>query len=82
MIRRELRTCIECQKQQGRRLEDMLQASIPSVMWDRWTIDVVYMPPTKGGYHFLLIAREYLSGWIEARALRRVSAAIVADFIY
>lgn len=40
------------------------------------------MPKAEFGYHLLLIGREYLSGWAEARPLKQGTLEKVADFIY
>jgi transposase-like protein len=45
-------------------------------------MDISYMPKTEDGYHLLVVAREYLSGWAEARPLKQGTSEKVADFFY
>jgi hypothetical protein len=45
-------------------------------------MDISYMPKTDDGYHLLVVAREYLSGWTEARPLKQGTSEKVADFFY
>jgi len=45
-------------------------------------MDISYMPKTEDGYHLLVVAREYLSGWAEVRPLKQGTSEKVADFFY
>ena len=48
-------------------------------MFEKVGLDIVYMPPCKGR-NYLVVAREDLSGWVEARALTNANLAAVAKF--
>ena len=50
-------------------------------MWDKVGVDVVHMPPSEGK-HYLVLARDDFSGWVEGRALRTNTAEAVAKFIH
>jgi hypothetical protein len=82
MIQNELRICLECQTKQGARMEEMLRISTQPTMFDRWTIDITYMPSRSGGVSYLAVAREASSGYPEARALKHATANTMAKFIY
>ena len=41
---------------------------------------MAYMPKTEDRYHLLVVAREYLSGWAEARPLNQGNSERVANF--
>jgi len=45
-------------------------------------MDISYIPKIKDGYHLVVVAREYLSGWAEAEPLTQGSSQNVADFGY
>ena len=51
-------------------------------LWQRVGLDISYLPRTESGHHLLVVAREYLSGWVEARPLSKGSSKKVADFFY
>lgn len=40
------------------------------------------MPPSPGGYGFLVFARDNLSGWVEGRSIDAVNSRNVAKFVY
>jgi hypothetical protein len=43
---------------------DMLTNTYTFALWECVTMDIVYMPHC-GGKKYLILAREYLSGWVE-----------------
>lgn len=59
----------------------MLTNTYSHALWEMVAIDVVYMPHDSGK-RFLVIARDYLSGWPEARALPNNRLKTIAKFIY
>lgn len=81
----EVKTCLlqcgECQKRSSKRMVDMLTNTFSYALWEAIGIDVVYMPHCKGK-QFLVVAREYLSGWVEGRALSNNRSDTIAKFIY
>lgn len=48
---------------------------------EKWAIDITYMPKQKGK-QYLVVARDDMSGWVEARALALKDAKSVAKFIW
>jgi len=52
-----------------------------SCLWGKVAVDIVHIPPSEG-FHYLLIAREDVSGWVEGRALRTGTAKAVAKFLW
>ena len=53
-----------------------------STLWQQVAIDIVFMPQTCLGFRYLAIAREYISGWVEAQALRNKDVKSMAKFLY
>ena len=47
---------------------------------EKWAINITYMPPQKGK-KYLLVARDNMSGWVEARVVLNKEAYTVALFI-
>jgi hypothetical protein len=45
-------------------------------------MDIVYILIAKLGKQYLVVAREYLLGWPEARALTNVTSKAVAKFLW
>jgi hypothetical protein len=50
-------------------------------LWECITMDIVYMPESNRK-RFLILAREYLSGWVKGRALPNNKSSTIAKFIY
>ena len=48
---------------------------------EKWAIDITYMP-NRRGKQYLVVARDDMSGWVEARALSNKGAKAVATFIW
>ncbi|KAG9378008.1 rve domain containing protein [Pyrenophora tritici-repentis] len=65
----------------GTRKEAELNSTYSRAMWSWWTVDITHMPRVRGRT-YLLVAREYLSGWPETRALSTASSDSVAKFIF
>jgi len=80
-VRKYVASCKECQFKSKTRLEEALFPTRASQLFTNLAIDVVY-PPNAEGYTGLVICRDKLSGWPEARALRTVNAKAIADFIW
>ena len=79
-IREFVRTCDRCQRRDPRRFEEAGQAVHPSDIGQTWGIDLVIMPPSSG-YRYVVIAREDVSKWVEAKAIKKKDAVSVARFI-
>ena len=77
-----VKSCDECQRRSNRRYEEPLHPTWSRTVWEKVGVDVVYMPLSEEGFGFLVIARDDLSGWIEARALVSANSMSVAKFIH
>jgi hypothetical protein len=44
-------------------------------------MDVVYIPDSIGGCKYLVVARDYMSGYLEAQALPNNNSVSVAQFL-
>lgn len=82
MVSKFVRSCGECQRRKGIRLQEPLHPTWTSTVWEKVGIDVVYMPEGEGGEKYIVFARDDLSGWVEGRALRVNGSAEVAKFIF
>jgi hypothetical protein len=80
-VAKQLGPCGTCQRIRGGRKEAELNTTFSRALWTWWTIDITYMPKVQGkGY--LIVGREYLSGWPETRAVRTADSKTVARFIF
>jgi len=77
-----VKTCGQCEKGAPLRYDEPLTSLTVSHLWQRVGMDISYMPKTEDRYHLLVVAREYLSGWAEARPLKQGTSEKVADFFY
>lgn len=80
-VAKQLGPCLACQRIKGSRKEAELNSTYSRAMWSWWTIDITHMPKVQGKT-YLVVAREYLSGWPEARALSSANSEAVARFIF
>jgi hypothetical protein len=81
-VKEHVRTCRECQAHTTRRYEEELHPTWgDTVIWGWVTMDVVYMPDGLGGKKFLVVARDYTSGWVEAKALTKNDSGAIAQFL-
>jgi hypothetical protein len=77
-----VRTCSQCQLHRTQRFDEELHPTEgPNGPWEWVTMDVVYMPESTSGKKFLVVARDYLSGYPEARALVHNDSASVCKFL-
>ncbi|CAN6707349.1 unnamed protein product [Malus baccata var. baccata] len=76
-------TCDRCQKtgNLGQR-DQMPQTPILVVeIFDVWGIDFMGPFPTSFGFTYILLAVDYVSKWVEAKATRTNDSRVVADFV-
>ena len=59
----------------------MLTTTYSQILWQKVSMDVVYMPRHRG-FLFLVLAREWVIGWVEGRALRKADSKEIAKFVY
>ena len=76
-----VKSCDECQRRIKIRVEEELHPNLTSTMWHRVLVDVVHMPIGVGERKYLVVAREDVSGWPEARAIRKANGQTVANFL-
>ena len=76
-----VKTCEECQRRSSRRQEEALRPTYVDARWQKVGMDVTLMPKSKGK-SFLVVARDDLSGWVEARALSKSDSAQVSRFLF
>ncbi|CAN6685847.1 unnamed protein product [Malus baccata var. baccata] len=76
-------TCDKCQRMGGISAKDqMSQVSILNVeIFDVWGIDFMGPFPYSYGFTYILLAVDYVSKWVEAKATRTNDSKVVADFI-
>jgi hypothetical protein len=79
-VEKHCRTCDICQRRRPRQEQEALHPTWVSVMWKKVSLDVVHMPAVKGK-RYIVVARDDLSGWVEARALSRADSKAIAKFI-
>ena len=80
-VSRYVKSCRECQMKDKQRQEEQLRPSFTTGLWSRINMDAVHMP-TSNGKSYLIVARDDVSGWVEARALAKLSSETVAKFVY
>ena len=76
-----MKICKEYQKRSPIRVTEELHPTLDNPLWQRVGLDVVYMPLNEG-FSKIVAMREYLSGWIEAKALRNTDSKSVAVFVH
>ncbi|KAM2767007.1 hypothetical protein COP1_022855 [Malus domestica] len=76
-------TCDKCQRMGGISARDQMpQVSILNVeIFDVWGIDFMRLFPSSYGFMYILLAVDYVSKWVEAKATRTNDSKVVADFI-
>lgn len=80
-VKAYVKSCLECQKRDPTRAEEALHPTYVSLLFHKIGLDVVHMPPSIG-FHFFVLARCDLSGWVEGRALRKANSMAVAKFMW
>ena len=80
-VKAYVQSCEQCQKRSKITEEEALHPTWVSSMWSKVAVDVVHMPPCQGK-HYLVAARENLSGWVEVQALAKANSASVARFLW
>ncbi|CAN6566312.1 unnamed protein product [Malus baccata var. baccata] len=76
-------TCDKCQRMGGISAKDQMpHVSILNVeIFDVWGIDFMGPFPSSYGFTYILLAVDYVSKWVEARATQTNDSKVVADFI-
>ncbi|XP_068329677.1 uncharacterized protein [Pyrus communis] len=76
-------TCDRCQRMGNISVKDQMpQNPILSVeIFDVWGIDFMGPFPSSHGFIYILLAVDYVSKWVEAKATRTNDSKVVADFV-
>ena len=78
-----VKSCEECQRRAKLRTEEALHFTASSGLWEKIGVDIVHMQARgKGRFKYLIVARDDLSGWVEAKALVRGTSEAVAKFLW
>lgn len=80
-IAKHVRTCNDCQHRDLKRYESPIHPTFPATIFSKVSVDLVSMPP-QGGFTCIVLARDDLSGWVEAQALKDKGAKTVAAFLW
>jgi hypothetical protein len=79
-FRRYKQDCKDYHVSEADRLEEALCPTWSSALFEKIGLDIVQMLPCKGK-NYLVVAREDLSSWVEARALSNANSVSVAKFL-
>ena len=78
-VHHHVASCHECQIRNTKRMEVPITISTPTTPFQKVYLDVMYMPPS-GGFHFIVAAKDDLTGVTEAKAIRRNDSKTIAKF--
>jgi Integrase zinc binding domain len=67
-VHQHIASCHQCQIRSIKKVEIPLTVSLPSHLFQKVYIDVMFMPPS-GGFHFIAAVKDDLSGVTEVKAL-------------
>jgi hypothetical protein len=83
-IGQHVKTCEECQHRDYRHYEGTRTNPEVPVLFGKWDIDCISMGSNPDGVspQYIVIARDNLTGWAEAKALVSIKAQPVADFFF
>ena len=76
-----VKTCRECQMRASVRATEELHPTLHNTLWSKVGLDVVYMPKD-AGFSKIVAMRDYLSGWVEAKAIRNADSSTIAPFVH
>ncbi|GBG61135.1 hypothetical protein CBR_g19212 [Chara braunii] len=74
-------TCEACQKRAKVRYKEPLVPSLPTVPGEKVHVDLVTMPKGVGGLRYIINVRDDLTGFVEAKAIKKKTAEEVSDFL-
>ena len=78
-VHHHVASCHECQIRSTKRMEVPITISAPITPFQKIYIDVMFIPPA-GGFHYIVAAKDDLTGVTEARAIRKNNSATLAKF--
>ena len=80
-VNHHVKSCHECQIRSLKRLEIPLTISVSTRLFAKVYIDVMHMPAAHG-FHYIVAAKDDLSGTSEAIPLRQATAKALAKFFW
>ena len=80
-VKKYTRECLECQKYLLKREEEALYLTQIATFQERVLINIIYILTAKLGKQYLVVAKEYFLGWLEAKALINIIFKAVAKFL-
>ena len=78
-VRDWVKSCEACQRRSLRLPKEVGRPTGEDALFGRVSLDIVHIKA--GKFAYLLVARDDLSGWVEARPLAKLSAEKVAQFL-
>ena len=79
-VKRWIASCEACQKRSSLTPKEIGHATGENTLFGRISMDAVHIKA--GSYKYLLVARDDLSGWVEAVALTSLKASRSAEFLF
>ena len=79
-VKRWVASCEACQKRSSLTPKEIGHATGENTLFGRISMDAVHIKA--GSYKYLLVARDDLSGWVEAVALTSLKASRSAEFLF
>lgn len=76
-----LQCCAECQAQKPFKQDTSFKLVESKFAWHTISIDVIGPLPPSHKYKYIIVAIDQLTKWVEARAIRDVSASTTAKFV-
>ncbi|XP_070667813.1 uncharacterized protein [Malus domestica] len=76
-------SCDHCQRMGNIGANDQMPQNVilPVEIFDVWGIDFMGPFPSSHGFLYILLAVDYVSKWVEAKATRTNDSKVVADFV-
>ncbi|PQE34126.1 retrotransposon nucleocapsid protein [Rutstroemia sp. NJR-2017a WRK4] len=80
-VRKFVQTCSRCQHRRSDQREEAMFPTWVSTVWTKVAIDITELP-SDNGFKMLVVLRDDLTGWVEAKPLRNGTSQAVADFLW
>ena len=78
---KHIRSCDQCQRRQVRTEAEPSRPTVPSRLFQKVGVDLVHLGEGGGSYKYLIVARDDLSNWVEAKELKNKTAKSIQTFI-
>jgi len=78
-----VKKCARCQKHGRKKLnEELYPVAVSAKPFDRIALDVKHVQTSRSGHRYIIAGIDYLTKYVEARALRFQTASEIALFLY